>query len=74
MPAARERARMEGILEDPDNCLVNLFEAIKVTVHDAMLSRVRSSRDACGLELWRRLHTEANGTPPRSSRPKLTFS
>ena len=55
----------------PDAELVDnlLFEGIKYVIHDSLLTRARACNSS-GLELWRRLHSEWEGSAPQLKHAK----
>ena len=46
-----------------------LFEGIKCVIHDSLLTRARACNSS-GLELWRRLHSEWEGSAPQLKHAK----
>ena len=46
-----------------------LFEGIKYVIHDSLLTRARACNSS-GLELWRRLHSEWEGSAPQLKHAK----
>jgi hypothetical protein len=58
-------AHENGVTEDANEVSYILFEGIKHIISDNLLSRARLCGDGCGLDLWRRLHSEWQGAAPQ---------